>query len=213
MELLPPSPRFSLQERSHAIMKKTASGLMVLVWLATAGLAAAADRWVHIKVVEANGDGERVRINIPLSLAEKVLPTIKADKLRDGKLKINDREFDRVDLRGLLEAVRTAQDNEYVTVESRHEHVRVAKSGGLLLVKVREARDWGNKAGEQKPAQTVDIRIPFTVVNALLSGAKDELDLGAAVRALSEYPDLELVTVNDESSTVRIWIDLRNTAD
>jgi len=197
-------------------MKKMVSGLMVLAWLATAALAVAAERWVHVKVVEANEDGERVRINIPLSLAEKVLPTIKADKLRNGKLKLDDEAFDRVDLRGLLEAVRTAQDNEYVTVESRHENVRVAKSGGFLLVKVRETRDWGKKAAkaaESEPFETVDIKIPFTVVNALLSGDKDELDLLAAVRALSEYPDLELVTVNDQSSTVRIWTDSRNTAD
>jgi len=200
-------------------MKRTLSGVFALIWLTTATLAVAAERWVHIKVVEAGEDGERVRVNIPLSLAEKVLPAIKADKLREGKVKVQCHELDEIDLRALVEAVRTAEDNEYVTVESKHENVRVAKSGGFLLVKVSEAAHeakkaaTAQKAAEKKPGSTVDIKIPFTVVNALLSGEKDELNVLAAVRALNEYGDIELVAVNDESSTVRIWVDSKNTAD
>jgi len=197
-------------------MKRTMPGLLAMVWLTTGTLAMAAERWVHIKVVETGEEGERVRINIPLSLAEKVLPTIKADKFCNGKVKVNELTVNEVDLRALLEAVRTSQDNEYVTVESRHENVRVAKAGGYLLVKVREARDTDKKGAKPehgKPSSNVDIRIPFTVVNALLSGGKDELDVVAALRALGEYTDLELVTVDDDSSTVRIWVDSKNVAD
>jgi len=196
------------------------AGLLALACLATTTLAWGAERWVHIRVVENGEDGERVRVNVPLSLAEKVLPTIKADRLCNGKVKVRNHDFDEIDLHALLEAVRTAQDNEFVTVESKHENVRVAKSGGFLLIKVREShyhgKETGNreaKPGEEKRVETVDIKIPFTVVNALLSGDKDELDVLAAVRALREFDDLELVTVNDDSSTVRIWVDSRNTAD
>ena len=197
-------------------MKRTMSGLLAMIWLTTGTLAVAAERWVHIKVVETGEDGERVRINIPLSLAEKVLPTINADKFCHGKVKVNELNVDEVDLRALLEAVRTAQDNEYVTVASRHENVRVAKAGGYLLVKVREAPHTNRKGAKPEPAKTgstVDVKIPFTVVNALLSGGKDELDVVAALRALGEYTDLELVTVEDGSSTVRVWVDSNNVAD
>jgi hypothetical protein len=199
------------------------AGLLALVCLTSTTLGLAADRWVHVRVVDNGEDGERVRINIPLSLAEKVLPTIKADRLCNGKVKVNGHDFDEVDLRALLEAVRTAQDNEYVTVESKHENVRVAKSGGFMLIKVRESHHHGKETaktdsrsggkGEESRVESVDVKIPFAVVNALLSGEKDELDVVAALRALSEFEDLELVTVNDESSTVRIWVDSRNTAD
>jgi len=202
-------------------MKK--AGLLALACLATSTLALAAERWVHVRVVENGEDGERVRINVPLSLAEKVLPTIKADRLCAGKVKVRNHDFDEIDLHALLDAVRTAQDNEYVTVESKHENVRVAKSGGFLLIKVRESHHHGKATGktesrpgatgEEKRVETVDIKVPFTVVNALLSGEKDELDVLAAVRALSEFDNLELVTVNDESSTVRIWVDSRNTME
>lgn len=197
-------------------MKRTLCGLLAMVWLTTGTLAMAAERWVHIKVVETGEEGERVRINIPLSLAEKVLPTINADKFCHGKVKVNELSVNDVDLRALLEAVRTAQDNEYVTVESKHENVRVAKSGGYLLVKVRETGDTNQKGAQPehgKPSSAVDVRVPFTVVNALLSGGKDELDVVAALRALGEYTDLELVTVKDGSSTVRVWVDSNNVAD
>ncbi len=197
-------------------MRKILSALTILVWLGGATAALAAERWVHVKVSETGEDGERVRVNIPLSLAEKILPTINAHKLHDGKVRVDEHDFKEVDLRALLDAVRTAQDNEYVTVESKHENVRVAKSGGFMLVKVRETPHPSKKEKETGAApkvHTVDVKIPFTVVNALLSGEKDELDLLAGLRALGQYDNLELVTVNDEDSSVRVWIDTQNTAE
>jgi hypothetical protein len=197
-------------------MRRASSGVMAFVWMAGSTLALGAERWVHVRVIDHGEDGERVRINIPLSLAEKVLPTIKADKLRNGKIKIQDHDFEQVDVRALLEAVRTTQDNEFVTVDSKHENVRVAKAGSFLLVKVRESEQEGKKgvqSSEGKSGSNVDIKIPFTVVDALLSGSKDELDLVAALRALDNAQDVELVTVNDQTNNVRIWVDSRSTAD
>jgi hypothetical protein len=194
------------------MMKKTL-GVMVSV-LAFAALAMPAERWIHIRVIESGPDGDRVRINIPLSLAEAVLPTIKVHNFCEGKVKVQGHAFDQVDLRALLEAVRKAQDNQYVTVESKDENVEVAKAGEFLLVKVHENHEGVGKAARaRKATNTVDIKIPFKVVQALLSGSKDELNLLAAVRALDEYPNLELVTVKDESDNVRIWVDSSNTAD
>jgi hypothetical protein len=181
---------------------------------AFAALAMPAERWIHVRVTESGPDGDRVRINIPLSLAEAVLPTIKAGKFCDGKVKVAGHALDQVDLRAMLEAVRKAQDNQYMTVESKHENVEVAKAGEFLRIKVHEDREGAGKAaGAQKAGSTVDIKIPFKVAHALLSGSSDELDVLAAIRALGEFPNLELVTVNDESDSVRIWIDSRNIAD
>jgi hypothetical protein len=194
------------------MMKKTL-GVMVSMFV-FAALAMPADRWLHVRVTDSSPDGDRVRINIPLSLAEAVLPTIKAEKFRDGKVKVAGQALDQVDLRAILEAVRKAQDNQYITVESKHENVEVAKAGEFLLIKVHENREGAGKAaGAHKATNTVDIKIPFKVANALLSGSNDELDVLAAVRALGEYPSLELVTVKDENDSVRIWVDSRNNAD
>jgi len=193
------------------MMRKT-FGVMVSM-LAFAALAMPADRWIHIRVIESGPDGDRVRINIPLSLAEAVLPTIKADKLCDGKVRVEGHAFDQVDLHALLEAVRKAQDNQYVTVESKDQNVEVAKSGEFLLIKVHEYREGAGKSAKASKANTVDIKVPFKVAQALLSGNKDELNVLAAVHALNEYQNLDLVTVNDDTDNVHIWIDSNNTAD
>jgi hypothetical protein len=161
------------------------------------------DRWLHVRVDNQEAKGELVRINLPLSFAEKVLPTIKHDKLRNGKITLD--QANGVDLRALLEAVRTTKDGEFITVQGTTGDVRVAKQGGYLLVHARE-----NKDGSKK---RVEVRVPLTVVDALLSAGNNELDLVAGLRALASQGDTELVTVKDEKSTVRIWLDSRNTSD
>ena len=160
------------------------------------------DRWLHVRVDNQEAKGELVRINLPLSFAEKVLPTIK-HKLRNGKITVD--QANGVDLRALLEAVRTTKDGEFITVQGTTGDVRVAKQGGYLLVHARE-----NKDGSKK---RVEVRVPLTVVDALLSAGNNELDLVAGLRALGSQGDTELVTVKDEKSTVRIWLDSRSTSD
>jgi hypothetical protein len=194
-------------------MRKRTIGVIVAT-LAFAALAMPADRWIHIRVTESGSDGERVRVNIPLSLAEAVLPTINAQQFHRGKVRIEGHAFDQVDVRALLEAVRKAQDNQYVTVDSKDANVEVAKAGEFLLIKVHEhGGKAGKGGGREKASNTVDIKVPFKVAHALFSGSDDELDVLAALRALRECPNLELVSVKDESSNVRIWVDSTNEAD
>jgi hypothetical protein len=195
-------------------MKKVLLGLAVIFLARTGTLAA--DRWVHVKVEDGGTQGETVRINLPLSLAEKVLPAIHTHKLCDGKVKVGKADVHDVDLRAIMEALRTAPDNEFITVESRHDNVRVAKAGGNLLIKVQENKETaGTKAKTETKtrAETVNVTIPIPVVDALLSGAQDELDILAAVRALGAVGDTVLVTVEDQHSKVRIWVDSRNTME
>jgi hypothetical protein len=181
--------------------------LAALLLAATAVAASAQDRWLHIKVDDSSGDNEMVRVNVPLSLAEKVLPCVHAENFDGGKVRIQG-NLNGVDLRHLVEAIRDAGDNEFVTVRDRHDDVRIAKAGGNLLIKVHE-RD-----GESKREQTtVDIKVPFTVVQALLSAGKDELDVTAAIRALRAQGNTELVTVNDSTESVRIWVDSRSASE
>ena len=182
------------------MLKKTV-GVMVGMLVFTA-LAWPADRWLHIRVIESDPEGDRVRVNIPLSLAEAVLPTIHSDKFWDGRVRLEDHDFNQVDLRAVLAAVRNAQDNQYVTVQSRDQNVEVAKSGEFLLIKVHEKCRHGAKTDRAGKAEhTVDVKVPFKVASALLSGPNDELNVLAAVRALDEFGNLELVTVKDDTTT------------
>jgi len=174
------------------------------------------ERWLHVSVNSTDADGETVRVNVPLALVEKVLPAISKNKLQSGKIRVNELRLNEVDLRAVFEAVRDTKDGEFVTVQSRKNNVRVAKEAGYLLVKVREMKEARKtEKPDEKPAapfeERVDVRVPMSVVEALLSGAKEELDLVAAVRALSAHGDTILVTVEDRKNTVKVWVDSKNT--
>jgi hypothetical protein len=165
------------------------------------------DRWLHVRVINSDNKGETVRVNIPLELAENVLPTINKNHLHNGKVTIDQAHMNDVDVHALLNAIRTAKDGEYVTVQGTDQDVRVAKEGGRLLVHVKD-----NK-GSKSNKSDVDIKIPMHVIDALFSAGKDELDVVAGLHALALLGDTELVSVKSEDSTVRVWMDSKNSSD
>jgi hypothetical protein len=179
--------------------------LMVMVATSTtATLAAATERYLHIKVDDAS-KGASVNVNLPLSMAEKILPTVNKGSLHNGHVTIGAAEINDVDVRAILDAIRTAPDNDFVTVKEKDQDVRVSKSNGSLVVHVRDAG---------KDGQKVDVTVPMKVVDALLSTAKqNELDVAAAIRALSDAGDELLVTVQSTTQHVRIWVDSRSSAE
>ena len=163
------------------------------------------DRWLHVRVTNPASNEESVRVNVPLELAEKVLPTINRDRLHRGRVKFDDVDCHGVDLRALLDAVRTSKDGEFVTVQNKESDVRVAKRNGTLFVHVFE---------KNHPKRSeVEVKVPMRVVDALFSSGKDELDLVAALHALAAQGDTELVSVKDEENTVRVWVDSKNVTD
>jgi hypothetical protein len=189
-------------------MKRNLLIFSVLALVSAAALNAAVaaqeqgERWLHIRVDDAEGKGEKVRVNLPLSLTEKVLPAVKTAELRAGRLRVGHHGVREVDLRAIVEALKTTRDGEFLTVESEKENVRVAKQGGYLIVQVRGAD------------QNVDVKIPMRVVEALLdTDDPNEVNLAAAVRALAEHGDIIIVDAREKKETVRIWIDSRSTQD
>lgn len=171
----------------------------------SASTATKGDRWLHVRVICTDGKGETVRVNVPLELAEKVLPTVNHDRLHAGKVKIDEAHLDDVDLRALMEAIRSAKDGEYVTVQGNENDVRVAKQANHLTIHVVD------KTGSKK--SQVEIKVPMKVIDALLSAGKDELDLVAALHALGTQGDMELVSVKDSENTVKIWLDSKSVSD
>jgi hypothetical protein len=187
---------------------------------ATENSTAARDRWLHVRVISSDDRGETVRVNIPLELAEKVLPAVNHDRLHDGKVRIDQGHMNDVDLRAIVDAIRTTKDGEFVTVQKDDCDVRVAKQNNYLIVHVVEKCLRGkceNEKGQQAKANAlktqVEIKVPMKVVDALFSAGKDELDIVAALRALSAQSDQELVSVKDHENTVRVWLDSKNVTD
>jgi hypothetical protein len=174
------------------------------------------DRWLHVRVISSDNKGETVRVNVPLELAEKVLPAINKDRLHNGKITIDRHEMEGVDCRALLAAIKDTKDGEFVTVQSHDADVKVAKQAGYMLVHVTEKRwneDKDSKDGKMTEKSRVEVKVPMKVVEALFSAGKDELDVLAALRALSQHGDTELVSVKDGNDTVRVWMDSKSSAD
>ena len=178
------------------------------------------DQWIHVRVESKEDHGETVRVNVPIEMAAKVLPAIHDRQLRDGKVRLDgDRMNKDVDLRAILEAVKSSRDGEYVTVQGQQQDVRVAKNNGYLYVHVADKSDGdkatakGTKAAGTPRGTKVEVKVPMKVVDALLSAGKDELDIVAALKVLSAQGDTELVTVKDDENTVRVWVDSKNVSD
>jgi hypothetical protein len=176
-----------------------AAGMMTL---ATAAIAAPAERYLHVNVEDPT-NGANVHVNVPLSMAEAVLPAINNHDLHNGKVSLHNSDLNGVDLPTLLNAVRNAPDNEFVTVDDKNSDVRVAKHDGNIIVHVI---DKGHRD------QKVDVTVPIKVADALVATANNgQLDVAAALRALSNAGDILLVTVQDSGQRVRVWVDSRNT--
>jgi hypothetical protein len=171
----------------------------------TSAPASTRDRWLHVRVTNPDSREETVRVNVPLELAEKVLPAINKDRVHGGKVRIEDVDCHGVDIHALLDALRTSRDGEFVTVQNHDSDVRVAKQNGYMFVHVYE---------KDRPKQSeVEVKIPMKVVDALFSAGKDELDLVAGLRALAAQGDTELVSVKDRENSVRVWLDSKNVSN
>jgi hypothetical protein len=166
----------------------------------TAVRVSAADLWLHIKVHDAKEDSH-VNINLPLSMVTKTASMIPSDARNSGKIRINDDDIDVAELRQIWNEVRNRPDATYVTVEEKDSKVRIAKRGDYLHI-VSQDHDGPRGRGEN-----VEMKIPIEVVSALLSGRGDEMNVGAAIQALARRGEGELVTVNGDDETVRIWVD------
>jgi len=175
-----------------------------LVAMPNSASAAPADRYLHVRV-EDTSKSENVNVNLPLSMAETVLPAVNKGPLHDGRVTIPTGKSNGIDIHAIMEAVRTAPDGEFVTVKEKDQDVSVSKLNGNIVVRVRDSK---------KSGQTVDATIPMKVVNALVSGTKsNELDIAAAIRAMGDAGDTLLITVQDATQHVRVWVDSRNTQE
>jgi hypothetical protein len=173
--------------------------VVAILFAATAMFAATTQRYLHVRV-HGIKNNELVSVNVPLSLAEMVIPAINHGKLRNGKIQVHGFNSEDVNLKQILEALKSAPEGEFVTVQESDSHVRVAKEHGQLVVHVAD------KNGKGK--ENVDVTVPWAVAQALASDTSDnELNVEAAIKALENAGDVTLVAVNGDDETVRVWID------
>ena len=168
-----------------------------------AGTAAAGGQWIHLRVDDGR-DGAHVRINLPLALVERVAEMVPAEARgrSRGRVRIDDVDFTPAELRALWRSLDEGDNVRIIELEDPDESVHAWRHGGYLHLRVRDASDlrpWDR--------EDVHVKMPAAVVEALLAGDEDELDVAAAIQALARHGEGELVTVTGDDETVRIWID------
>jgi len=178
---------------------KIATLAILLLSLSVGAVAGqASELWFHVQV--RDGESTSVHVNLPLRLIEKALPMIPRDEIHidSGGVEIDGVEWSMEDLRELWAEIRDSPDMTFISVDDVDENVRVSKSGEHMLVTVDELEEDGDR---------VNVKIPLSVVEALLAGDGDELRIEDAVRALADHGAGDLVTVESDSESVRVWID------
>jgi len=176
-------------------------GLSTPVHAATATTGASGDLWIHIRVHDdKDARGSKVAINLPVSVVEGMagaLPTASGGS-GGGRLRFDDAEVSVADLRRIWRELRRHPEATFLTIDEADSKVRVARQGAYLVVQAEKRRG---------RSEDMRVRIPVTVVEALLSAPGEQLDLNAALRALARHGEGELVTVTGDDETVRIWVD------
>ena len=153
--------------------------------------------WIHIEVMEAGQKDAKVKVNLPIKLARTALQMAPDDVMDDGHIRIDHNDISVSDMRKMWKDVREAGDAEFVTVQEKDSTVKISRKGSKLYVHVDE-----RGRGDQ-----VRVEVPVSLVDALLAGNGDTLNVDAAVAELERMGPGEVVHVVDGEDSVRIWIE------
>ena len=165
--------------------------------LAAPARAQGSGAWLHVRVEEPSRQS-KVAVNLPLSVVEVALQAAPDKVLSHGHLKMGQEGhgLEIADLRKMWNELKTTGDAELVNVEQKDQKVRIARAGELVVIHVDET------AGPK----SVRIEVPADVIDALLAGEGDELNVKAALGRLQNRRG-DIVKVSEKDQSVRIWID------
>ncbi len=200
-------------------MRKTLVGAgLALALLPAAGAFAqtgASNAWLHIRVEEAQ-KASKVHVNVPMTVVDAVLKASPDLIEEHGKVNLGEHHGMKLaDLRNAWKQLAAAGDAEFVTVESEDENVRVQRKGDIVQIFVDQKGARPKAEAEAAPRHArgggeVRIEVPVSLVDALLSGEGDNVNLQAAVAELQKRRG-DIVRVSEPDNQVRIWIDEQNT--
>jgi hypothetical protein len=175
--------------------KRIAIFLLALLLCGSWALAQSS-HWLHIQVEEAGAKGEQVKVNVPLGLVETVLPMVEEKELTNGKIRLGDLPLTVAQMREIWQSLKAEGDFELASIKEAEMNLRIFKEGDSLYVRSTE-----------DSKQEISVTVPAAVVDALLSGEDDELNIMAAAKALAQTGEGELVSIRDGDETVRVWVD------
>jgi hypothetical protein len=187
-------------------------GFVALSVLPAARVAAQAGgtAWLHVRVEEAK-ESSKVSVNLPMAVVEAVLKASPEMIEKHGKIHLGEEHgIQMADLRKAWKALASVGDAELVTVESEDENVKVMRKGDLVQVLVDKKGRTGKDGKAVQGGEEVRVEVPVSLVDAFLSGDSEDGNFTAAIAELQKRRG-NIVSVHDDDSHVRVWIDEQNT--
>ena len=152
--------------------------------------------WVHVEVT--SDGGTNMNLDLPLAAVTAMLALAPETIVQNGEFQFGSSyQVPVAAIREMWRELRDVGDVEFVTIQHEGQDVRIARAGEIILVNVSDSD------GDD---ESVRVEIPVPVVDALLSGNGDTLNIGAAIEELSMLRG-ELVRVIESDNNIRIWID------
>jgi len=175
----------------------TMSVALAVVAILTGAAVQAQSPWLHVRV-NGGDNQESVALNLPLSVVQAVLRAAPEHLVEDGRIRIrgNDSGLRIADLRTIWVELSAAGDADFVTMQDDDKTIRVGRRGDQIQVRVADPDD-----GEE-----LTIDVPARLVDALLSGDGDELNIEAAVDVLQGIRG-DVVNIRGDDDRVRVWVD------
>jgi len=172
---------------------------LALPLLAAPGPARAASSddiiWMRVEVSRPGDDRAHVKVNLPLSLIEVVVDSI------DKKEFLAEFESDHpsVDIAKMWREVRKMETDEFLTVETEKEHVRVWKDRDFFRLSI--------KAEEEGDEPVVQVKLPLDVMDYLFESKTRNWSFQDLVARLRPHLPVTLVEVNKDDDHVKIWLE------
>ncbi|MEM7245656.1 MAG: hypothetical protein AAF533_09945 [Acidobacteriota bacterium] len=151
---------------------------------------------LHVHVDDPNEDN-KVELSLPLSFASMALSMA-------GEAEIQAEINNAISEKMNLDEVRAAwtelkeMEGDFLTIDQKDARVKAGIRGDALEVNVVEG------SGKTE----VDILLPTRLVDVLLSGGKNELNLRGVIAELQSGAITDVITVRqDGAEPVRIWVE------
>ena len=177
------------------MLASAAAAAMVVVPLGAQEAAEETSSWLHVQV-EGEGETGQFALNLPLR-AVGAFVAMAPDEVvsSDGRLTVAEEHGVSVsEIRTMWRELMAAGDSEFAAVQRDDRTIRIARAGDQIEVAVTSADE------------NIRIDLPVVVIDALLSGDGETLNLVAAIDQLGDLRG-DIVRVTEETRQIRIWVD------
>jgi hypothetical protein len=159
-----------------------------------------APRFLRMQVEDTSGRRpERVSLSVPFGLVGGALRFASLGKIRRELDLHFDEAVGSEDLHRIWEELKTKPEGTDVVHEADGATLRFRRDGETIVVEA-------SKMSGHDPGETVNLRVPRRLVEALVTNEKD-LDMDALLAEIRQGHRGDLVDVRARDGHVRIWIE------